>query len=174
MNYLALGTILLSSMTSMTASTVINVVYYEMPPFIYRDVEKNTTTRRRNNLKGMLVDIASQARELCNIHMKFELDANTRQNFTNLLYDTEKSKPYGKSSWIWLSLLEYIPKKSLNKLGLASAHLFYSPGIEIVVHRDTIGIVAKMSKGVHACRFLFVIGIALALCFGVIIWFIVS
>ena len=147
-------------------SVVVHSVYYEMPPFIYRDKE--------GVLQGMFPEIAQAALELCDIDMKFTLDTKTAKNFTAILNDSLRNQKYIDESWLWFPLVEQVSKRTLNKFGLYSLQLFFSPGIEVVVHRDQIGILPKIVNGVTNSRYLITMALILAIVFGILIWGLVS
>ena len=147
---------------------VVHVVFFEMPPFIYRD--------QNGTLSGMFTDIAAKIYEICRaVELKFDIDTKNVSNFKYLMNDP--SDIYYKipptAGVLWLSLAENIPKDFLDDLGLVSMTVFYSPGVEVLVHRNQIGFRAKIGIGIYGCRYLFVVCLISAVIFGIFIWIIV-
>ena len=151
---------------NISATYLLNIIYYEMPPFIY--------TNKNGKLIGILPDIAEKIKEACLIEMNFAVDAVGEKNFSSLMEDPKGLQNYtgDKKQWIWLSLIQRVPAGKLARLYMEEFTLFNSPGLEVVVHRDQIDIFSKILIGLYNCRYLFVIVGSLALIFGVIIWLI--
>ena len=145
---------------------LIKMVYYEQPPFIYRDSKRK--------LIGIVPDIIDKVMESCNLDLSFSVNARSEKNFTSLMEDPKAVKNYTnkEKEWIWLSLLTKVPPHTLRDIRAYEFTLFHSPGIEVVVHRDQIGIFSKILVGLNSCYHLFVIIFLLTLIFGIVIWFI--
>ena len=155
---------LLLIMASVNGLVTINTVYYEMPPFIY---SKNGT------LEGVFPDIARQAKQLCNLDINFTNDIGNASDFTSLVNDEQRNLEMIEDNWLWLSLVEWFPKETLDRLMLKQETWFHSPGMEVVVHRNQIGILPKIKIGATNCRYLLYIAFVLAVIFGILIWLIV-
>ena len=80
-------------------------------------------------------------------------------------------KRFDAQDTIWLTLTKHVPESIIDEVNLKSSTAFYS-GIDVVVHRDQIGIYAKVKVGIYACRYLFLVGLMLLIIYGVTIWFI--
>ena len=158
--------LILIIINNISMSYLINIIYYEMPPFIY--------SNGNGKLIGILPDIAEKIQEACFIDMNFAVDAVGEKNFSSLMEDPNGIQNYteDKKKWIWLSLIQSVPVKKLARLYVEEYTLFNSPGVEVVVHRDQIDIFSKILVGLYNCRYLFVIVGLLALIFAAIIWFI--
>ena len=139
----------------------VNTVYYEMPPFIHRN--------GNGTLIGIIPDIAMKIWELCSTKLQFAVDVKSEKNFTSLLENPKLITEYTGSEreWIWLSLLQRFPTETLMELSLAEYHLFQSPGLEVLVHRDQIGIFSKVLVGLNRCEYLFLMITLLAMIFGI-------
>ena len=155
---------LLLMLGSVDSWVTIHTVYYEMPPFIYY---------QNGVLKGMFPDIAKQARALCGLNISFSKKTDNASQFHALIHDHQANKKYVDEKWLWLSLVEYVDKQTLDRMNLKTDILFMSPGMEVVVHRDEIGILPKVLNGMNNSRYLIVMALLLSLIFGIIIWFIV-
>ena len=142
----------------------VNSVYFEMPPFIYHE---------NGVLKGMFPDIAQAARELCDLNITFTVNTENATNFHALLHNNQTNKKYIDEHWLWFPVVEYLSKQTLDGLKLHSLILFTSPGMEVVVHRDQIGLLPKIINGVVNSRYLIIMALILSVIFGILIWFIV-
>ena len=142
-----------------------DVVYYQQRPFLHTS---------DGILKGIIADISNRTRELCNISLNFKYDTETSQNFNETLTNATKRENFTDRNVMWLSLHSDIGLSVLRETNLISVKLFDSPGIEVVVHQDQIGILKKFKTGLFRCGYLLVLGIMLATVFAVLIWMIVS
>ena len=144
---------------------LINVIYHEAPPFIHRD--------GNDSLTGIIPDIAEKLWELCGINLQFAVDAGSEKNFTSLMENPKMITNYKgqEHKWIWLSLIQRVPPEILKRLFLFEYPLFQSPGIEVLVHRDQIGIISKVLVGLSRCQYLFFTITLLTVIFGILIWF---
>ena len=142
----------------------IHAIYYEMPPFIYRD--------GNGTLSGIIPNIAEKVRESCLIDIQFAVDAKNEQNFSSLMENPKLIENYAtqEHKWIWFSLIHRFPTQTLQRLALSEYPLFQSPGVEVLVHRDQIGIFSKVCVGVSRCQYLFLTIALLTLIFGIVIW----
>ena len=155
---------LLLMLGSVDSWVTIHTVYYEMPPFIYY---------KDGSLKGMFPDIAKEALNLCGLNISFSKKTENASQFHALIHDSSANKKYVDEQYFWLSLVEYLDKQTLDSMNLKTEILTYSPGMEVVVHRDEIGILPKVLNGMNNSRYLIVMALLLSLIFGIIIWFIV-
>ena len=142
----------------------IHTIYHEMPPYIYFN---------NGTLEGIFPKIAEEARELCDLNISFTKNTKKASQFQALLRNETENKMYVDEKWFWLALLEHAEKPLLINLGLQSKVLFTSPGMEVIVHRDQIGILPKVLNGMENSQYLIVMALVLSCIFGIIIWFIV-
>ena len=143
---------------------VLNIVYYEMPPFIYRD--------KNGILQGMIPDIATKLPEFCDIKFNYVLDTTNATNFRAILNRPDGFNQYLSGDFIWMSLLEKIPKDIQMKLRLVEYALFESTGFEVIVSRKQVAFLAKVVIGLYECRYLLTLALILTIIFGTLIWFI--
>ena len=141
-----------------------DMVYYEMAPLIHRNGS--------GILKGIIPDIIQTILHACDIDLRFTVDAKTEENFTNLMKNHEMINRSLSGDWLWLPMLTKVSDRNLRDLDVYDFALFHSPGIEVLVHRDQIGILSKVWNGIYGCRYLFSIALILTGIFGVLIWFI--
>ena len=143
---------------------VINIAYYELPPFIYKG--------DYGSLVGLIPNSAREITKKCNdLEFNYIESAESAEGFFNLLKNKEKMKRFDAKDTIWLTLTKHVPKSIIDEVGLKSSTAFYS-GIDVVVHRDQIGIYAKVKVGIYACRYLFLVGLMLLIIYGRAILFI--
>ena len=91
-------------------------------------------------------------------------------NFSTLL-ERKNNTQNMTGFWLLLPLNLHIPEDIIDEFGFKSVPILLS-GIDILVHRDQIGVFAKIKVGIFECRYLFLIGLMLSIIFGVLIWFI--
>ena len=145
-----------------TRRHVINVVYYELPPFI---------EKVNNSVQGIVPNITDKISNLCNVTFNYSLDVNTDKNLFRHIKTESKKNQNSTGDWLWLPLTRHISQEILKSSGLERSPIFYS-GIDVLVHRDQLGIFAKIKVGMFECRYLFLIGLLTSIIFGVSIWFI--
>ena len=73
--------------------------------------------------------------------------------------------------WIWFPLILRTDEEIISKLKLKSS-TFFTSSIDLIVHRDELGVVRKIKTGLFQCRYLFLICLALSIIFAVLIWLI--
>ena len=128
---------------------MINVVYHEAPPFIHRNAN--------DSLTGIILDIAEQLWEFCGIKLQFAIGAGSEKNFILLIANPKMISNYTgqENEWIWMSLIKRVPPETFKRLPLFEYHLFQSPWVEVIVHRDQIGIISKVLIRLSRCQHLF-------------------
>ena len=143
----------------------VDAIYYESPPYLYTAEGK---------FQGMIPQIIKRAKELCKIDIELKVDTNTMENLTSLVHDNS-SRFQNLNNKIWMALaIEDIPQEKLSTLNLTELILFNANGLEVIVHRDQIGILPKIGKGVFGCRHFFALIFIMAAGCGVLIWVCVS
>ena len=142
---------------------MVHLVYYNMPPYIYRN--------SNGSLVGMIPDITDNIHQHCEVEPQFTFDTLNAENFTSVLDDSSIF------SWdmVWLSLDKQIPDWAFKEdgLNLKGLTLFYSPGVDVLVHRDQVGLRTKVSIGMYRCRYLLLVCSILVVIFGVVICIVV-
>ena len=146
-----------------------DVVFYNMGPFIYKS--HNGTHEK---YAGMFPKIFEKAMTNCRINFSLKEDLGTLSNFMDVIQDEHKSKPYVNRSMVWLALMEKVPPKVLMRNFLTDIHLFTTPGFEVVVHRDQIGILPKIGNGIYGCRYFMMLIFTMAGGCGILVWSVVS
>ena len=143
-------------------SQVIDIAYYELPPFIYKGTD--------NTLKGLIPNITQALSKKCNITFNYSLDTKTASNFSNVMKNKGKTKN-STHNLIWLPLNHRVSEVVIRTLDLNISHVLFL-GVDVLVHRDQGGIYAKVKVGIYTCRYLFLVGLMLLMIYGVTIWFI--
>ena len=140
----------------------IDIVYYELPPYIY--------STKNGSVRGIFPQIIEELSVKCRIEFNYSLNMISARNFFSLMEHRNNTKSM-TGDWLFLPLNLHIPQDIIAEFGFESVPILQS-GIDILVHRDQIGVFAKIKVGIFECRYLFLIGLMLSIIFGVLIWFI--
>ena len=145
----------------------LRAVYYELAPFLHKD-----PTNQSDKLIGLIPDMLSRMEHLCNIKVDLAYNADTMENFTQLL-SPNKIKELGDDV-IWLPLIKQFSREHLQAINMTQLHMFNSHGFEVVVSRNKVNIIAKFNHGIYGCRYHIVFGGIASMSFAVFIWLCVS
>ena len=146
----------------------IDIGYYELPPYIYKS--------KNGSLQGIFPEIFQDLSRKCYTRYKYDLrfnyslDMMSANNFSTYMNQEDKMGRMAANR-LWLPLTQRVSEETMSKLNLKAYRILPS-GIDIIVHRDKIGVFAKIKVGIFECRHLFLIGLMLSIIFGVLIWFV--
>ena len=141
----------------------INVAYYELSPYIYRN--------ENGSISGIFPELLDELSNECDVEFRYSMDTLSANNFSNLIGNKTIMMKYLYGNWLWLPLTQHISDRTLKSLKFLKLTILNS-GIDILVHRDQVGTLATIKVGIFECRYLFVIGLMLSIVFGTLIWFI--
>ena len=120
------------------SSPNINIAYYELPPYIYKD--------DNGSMSGIFPELFAKLSNFCEINFRYSLDTMSPSNFSYFMEnETLIEDKYKYGDWLWLPLTQNISKEKLASVGFFSSDIF-TTGIDVVVHRDILGPFCKDSK----------------------------
>ena len=143
----------------------LKMIYYEQKPFIY--MENGTLT-------GIFAEIRKNAKQFCGLRMTFEEDLGNISYFTETLTNSTKNAYYLREQYVWMPLIQLYSEATLQNLNLSKMSLFVSPGMEVIVHRDTISLLNKLFYGVESTSGILILALFLLVIFAAAIWALVS
>ena len=87
---------------------VINIFYYEVPPFIYKN--------EKGNLVGIIPNMTRKMSEVCQVDFNFRYRLKSGKHLYQLMQDDKFMERYKKGQWVWLPITQFIPYELLDKL----------------------------------------------------------
>ena len=121
---------------------VINVVYYELSPYIYKS--------ENDSVSGIFPELFAELARWCDYEFKFTLDMKTPSNFSALIENKTRMKQYLNGDWLWLPLTLHISQDTKESLEFFSLDILNS-FIEVLVHRDRVGPFATIKVAIFEC-----------------------
>ncbi|XP_065648626.1 uncharacterized protein LOC124809017 [Hydra vulgaris] len=174
---IVLKTFLFVFVTSSCSESLLDSVFWELKPFIFRNND--------GKIDGMIPRIFSEAQIHCgnesiNI-MNFTKLLSSRKEFLSILYSKKK---YGEfelagitqQKSVWFPDDSYVDDKELERKeygslrGQRSFVIIKSEKIAVIVPRYVISLPNKMLLGIMSCRQILLLVLLLAVIFGVLIW----
>ena len=157
--------------TSSYQTTAIQIVYWEVKPYIY--------TNEYGQIDGILPAILKKAKQFCadGLSPDYTLKLDSHKQFRELLlsnfsYGHGQLAGVNKADVLWFPLF-------LNRFGDdkgKNRHLQFEMisdiGISVIVRRDTISLPNRIITGLAACGQIFLLAIILAILFGSTLWLI--
>ena len=147
-----------------------DVVFYDMGPFVYKSHHDDGNITH----EGIFSEIFKNAMTYCRLNLTWSVDLGNNVNFAKTIKDPKLREPYTSKKMVWLSLIERIPPETLMQAGLVDIDLFKTPGFEVVVHRNTIGLLPKLANGIYGCRYFIILTFIMVIGVGILIWIAVS
>ena len=141
----------------------INIAYYELAPYIYRN--------ENGSMSGIFPELFAEISYLCQVNFEYNFNAMTANNFSTIMKKKVIIDQYMYGDLLWLPLTQDISIETSNtELTFISSDIL-TTGVDVIVHRDHVGPLAKIRIGIFECRYLFLIGLTLSIIFGALIWF---
>ena len=168
MNLLIIQVCLVLVENSIGAKNVVpfvNIAYYELPPYIYKD--------DNGSMSGIFPELFAELSIFCHVNFRYSLNTKSPENFSNFIENKTLMEQY-QTEWLWLSLTQNVSKvfEELKTNQKVVTTGILTTSVDVIVHRDLVGPLAKIRIGIFECRYLFLIAIALSIIFGTLIWFI--
>ena len=77
-------------------SAPINVAYYELSPYIYRN--------ENGSMSGIFPELFKELTSWCKIDFKYSLNTMSPNNFSKLIENKTLMEQYKVGNWLWLPL----------------------------------------------------------------------
>ena len=158
--------------TAVCSETLLDAVFWELKPFIYRTSD--------GNIDGMIPRIFREGQYYCGnesvTFINFTKLLPSRKEYLNLLhskikYEENELTGITQQKSIWFPDDSYMDQKDHEKFrGLRSFQLIRSEKLAVIVPRYVISLPNKMLRGIMSCRQILILVLMLAIIFGVIIW----
>ena len=116
----------------------INVAYYELSPYIYRN--------ENGSISGIFPELLDELSNECDVEFRYSMDTLSANNFSNLIGNKTMMMKYLYGNWLWLPLTQHISDRTLKSLKFLKLTILNS-GIDVLVHRTKLELLQRLRLG---------------------------